>query len=99
MGPGVTHPIWLPSLRLKMIRDGMQDYEYLKVLTAAGKGSLVTMQISSWITNSYTFNVDPAGITAARQALGTALHQLTYPSGTSSVTPPTSLGGTVTVQQ
>ncbi|MFZ0410755.1 MAG: glycoside hydrolase domain-containing protein, partial [Candidatus Acidiferrales bacterium] len=99
MGPGVTHPIWLPSLRLKMIRDGMQDYEYLKVLTAAGKGSLVTTQISSWITNSYTFNVDPAGITAARQALGTALHQLTYPSGTSSVTPPTSLGGTVTVQQ
>ncbi|MGA9185481.1 MAG: DUF4091 domain-containing protein, partial [Candidatus Acidiferrales bacterium] len=94
---GVTTALWLPSLRLKMIRDGMQDYEYLKVLTGAGKGTLVQNEISSWITNSYTFNTDPAGLTAARQALGTALHQITYPSGTSSATPPSALTGTVTV--
>ena len=32
-------PIWLPSMRLKMIRDGMQDYEFLNGLKNVGLGS------------------------------------------------------------
>jgi hypothetical protein len=76
---GTTIPLILPSMRLKMIRDGMQDYEYLNLLTKQGKGSIVQSEISSWITNSYTFTVNPSGIIAARQALGTQMHQLTYP--------------------
>jgi Domain of unknown function (DUF4091) len=77
---GTIYPIWLPSMRLKMMRDGMQDYEYLYELTTLGQGAFVTSQIQSWITNSYTFTIDPAGLSAARQALGTSLHQLTYPA-------------------
>jgi hypothetical protein len=73
---GVTTPIWLPSLRLKMIRDGMQDYEYLNALTKAGQGAFATQQLQSWVTNSYTFNNDPAALLAARSALGNKLHQL-----------------------
>jgi hypothetical protein len=89
---GTTIPIWLPSLRLKMIRDGVQDYEYLHALTAAGEGSFVNLQVESVLTNSYTFSNDPAVITAARQALGTALHQLAHP--TTGLLPPANLTGT-----
>jgi hypothetical protein len=83
---GVSTPIWIPSIRLKMMRDGMQDYEYLNLLTNEGQGSFVQSQISSWITNAYTFSVNPSGLTTARQALGQAIHQLTYPV---SLLPPT----------
>jgi hypothetical protein len=43
--PGVTsrvggsHPIPIESLRLKLIRDGYEDYEYLRYLTLHGKGA------------------------------------------------------------
>jgi Domain of unknown function (DUF4091) len=92
MGSSVTVPIILPSVRLKHIRDGQQDYEYLHVLANAGKGSLVTTQLNSWITNSHSFETSGAGLQAARSALGSALHQLTY---SSSLMPPPSLSGTL----
>ena len=68
---GTSIPIWLPSMRLKMIRDGMQDYEYLHALTNLGYGSLATQEAKSFITNSYTFSTDPVLLEAARAALGT----------------------------
>lgn len=75
---GTAKPIWLPSMRLKMIRDGMQDYEYLNELTKAGYASFAAQQLQSFITNSYTFNNDPAALEAARQALGNKLHELSF---------------------
>jgi len=92
MGPGVTTPIILPSVRLKHIRDGVQDYEYLYALTNAGNASFVQTQISTWITNSYTFETSGAGLQGARTALGTAMHRLTY---SSPLQPPTSPQGTL----
>ena len=92
MGSGVTTPIILPSVRLKHIRDGVQDYEYLTALTVAGKGTQATVQINSWITNSYTFETSGVGLRAARLNLGTIIHQLTYPI---SLQPPTSPAGKV----
>jgi Domain of unknown function (DUF4091) len=92
MGADVTIPLILPSVRLKHIRDGMQDYEYLNVLTNAGKGTIVQQQISSWITNSYTFETSGTGLQTARLAVGKALHQLTYPVV---LVPPPSLSGTL----
>ena len=82
MGSGVTTPIILPSIRLSDIRDGVQDYEYLNALTVAGKGSVVSTQIASWITNSYTFETSGAGLQAARLNLGTTMHQLSFPPTT-----------------
>ena len=73
---GTAIPIWLPSMRLKMIRDGMQDYEYLNALTNLGQGAFAAQQAYSFITNSYTFSNDPAALEASRQAMGTMLHQL-----------------------
>jgi hypothetical protein len=73
---GGTTPIPLPSIRLKNIRDGMEDYEYLKAVTNAGFGAFAMSEVQSFITNAYTFNNDPAAMLAARAALGNKLHQL-----------------------
>jgi hypothetical protein len=89
MGASVTTPIILPSVRLKHIRDGIQDYEYLNVLKNNGQSSTVNTQIASWMTNSLTFETSGAGLQAARTALGTAMHALTYSGGSGGA------GGTV----
>jgi hypothetical protein len=77
-GAALTTPIWIPSIRLKHMRDGMQDWEYMNLLNQVGLGASVTTQITSWITNSYTYEYTGTGLMAARQALGQAIHQLTY---------------------
>jgi hypothetical protein len=91
-GSKLAVPIWVPRLVLKQMRDGMQDYEYLNALTVAGDSSYVNTQIQSWITNSYTYEYTGTGLQAARNSLGTKLHQLTYPTV---LLPPPSLNGSV----
>jgi hypothetical protein len=50
---GVTIPLLLPSVRLKHMRDGMQDYEIMNVLNAHGKNALVLAAINSFmVTNN-----------------------------------------------
>jgi len=73
---GGTTPIPLPSMRLKIIRDGMEDYEYLHALTNAGLGSFAMAEAQSFITNAYTFNNDPTALLNVRTVLGNKLHQL-----------------------
>jgi hypothetical protein len=73
---GATIPIWLPSIRLKMIRDGMQDYEYLNALRNLGHASFVADEAQTFISNSYTFSNDPSVLEAVRMALGNKLHEL-----------------------
>ena len=79
-GAALTTPLWIPSVRMKEMRDGMQDYEYLNLLNEVGQGTFVTTEITSWITNSYTYDVTGVGLMAARKALGNKIHQLTYPA-------------------
>jgi hypothetical protein len=88
----LAKPIFLPSVRLKHIRDGMQDYEYLYRLTALGQGTYVNAQVTNWITNSYTFENTGKGLLGARIALGTALHHLSY---SALILPPTNVTGKV----
>lgn len=78
---GVSTPIWVPTMRLKYIRDGLQDYEYYKVLAANGQSAQVSTQIGTIVTNSHSFSVDPTVFQAARQTLGTTMHNLTSFSG------------------
>lgn len=75
-------PIYVPTMLLKYARDGSQDFEYENYLTNQGQGALVQTQIASWLTNAYTFSTDPTKINAARMAMGTAIHQLTYAAST-----------------
>lgn len=73
---GGSTPIPVASMRLKLIRDGMEDYEYLAALAKAGQADLANQIIGSFITNAFTFKDDPAALRAAREQLGTALHRL-----------------------
>ena len=73
---GGTSPIPLPSIRLKHIRDGMQDYEYLAALDKAGYATFARTTAESFITNPYTFNGNAQAMIDARRALGVKLHLL-----------------------
>lgn len=97
---GVSTPVVLPSIRLELRRDGIQDYEYMHLLGSQGQSALVTSDILTWALSSQHFNNNPVAaatgytgdITDARFALGSAVHQLTYPV---SLLPPTNV--TVTI--
>ncbi len=77
---GGTTPIPLPSIRLKHIRDGMEDFEYLNALSQAGEGGFASTTAQSFITNAYTFNNDPQALASAREALGDRLHRMALPA-------------------
>jgi hypothetical protein len=69
-------------MRLKMIRDGMQDYEYLIALDKAGQSTFAQATAHTFITNAFTFSNKPDDLLNARQALGFHLHQLAHPPAT-----------------
>ena len=73
---GGTTPIALPSIRLKQIRDGMQDFEYLTALSQAGQDAFARSVAATFITNAYTFNNSPTALQTARETLGRKLDQL-----------------------
>ena len=76
---GGTTPIAVPSIRLKLIRDGMEDFEYLHALDAAGDGAFATATARAFITDATTFDNDPTALQSARQALGDRLHHRVHP--------------------
>ena len=78
---GTTNPHFVPSVRMKHMRDGMQDYEYMHELTTLGQGAAVSTQIATWMTRSWSFELTGTGLQAARQNLGTLLHQQTFTPG------------------
>lgn len=93
----VSTPIFLPTIRLLLYREGVEDYEYMALLAKSyGEASAVKAAISSWMTNSYTFNIvstAPSGsftgdMTDAQNTLGADVHQITFPSGGSTVSAP-----------
>ena len=73
---GGKTPVPVASIRLKLIREGMEDYEYLAALAAAGHADLADQAARSFITNAYTFRDDPAALYAAREKMGTYLSRL-----------------------
>lgn len=87
-------PIPLPSIRLKLQRDGIQDYEYMNSLMNAGYSIFVSDQLATFITNIYTFNNNPSYLNNARLALGNKLHQLNLQPATRPTAP---AGITITV--
>lgn len=70
----VSTPIWIPSIRLKLMRDGMEDYEYLHLLNSLGGASATAAAnaVSSWIktttdsngSRGFCFNVNPLAAAA-----------------------------------
>lgn len=70
-----------PSIRLKALRDGIQNYEYLAILDRLGKGD-EARQIVESLTSSWTqWNTDPRAYDTARTALAQMIVAATQQHG------------------
>jgi hypothetical protein len=92
-GAASATPIFVPSIRLELMRDSVEDYEYMTLLNSLGGtyATTVSNAVASWFHGGYCFNVDPlapvtdpcgntstSDITDARISLGTAMQAYTY---------------------
>jgi hypothetical protein len=72
---------------LKLIRDGIEDYEYLIKLTNLGLGNFAKTTANVFITNAYTFSDTSNDLQTARLALGNKLHAIAVNANAGSHTP------------
>jgi hypothetical protein len=72
---GTTH-IPIETVRLKLIREGLEDYEYLTKVAQLGDPAFADAQARTLVTNTYTWSHTPAALYAARTALATRILQL-----------------------
>jgi len=68
-----------PGIRLKAIRDGIQDYEYVQLLKKLGHGSFVNSVLLPIAGNWTNWTHDPKALEDARMQLGQELNQLSAP--------------------
>lgn len=66
----------LASLRLKWIRESVEDYMYIDLLVQAGEGEFVRQQLDRFARNFGDWDNDPALLMQVRQALGERLANL-----------------------
>jgi hypothetical protein len=76
-----------PSMRLKWLRDGVEDYDYYALLDKAGKGAWALAQIATVAPDWSGWTRDPSSLSATRQALGEALDALGASGGDGGGTP------------
>ena len=70
-----------PSMRLKWIRDGVEDYEYVALLKKAGYGDWA-LQIARRVAPDWTnWTRDPGALESARHELGQRLDSLSPDNG------------------
>jgi Domain of unknown function (DUF4091)/Immunoglobulin domain len=65
-----------PGIRLKAIRDGIQDYEYAQILKNLGQVPFLNSVIQPIATNWSNWSHDPNALEGVRLQLGQLLHQL-----------------------
>ncbi len=71
---GGTHDIPIESIRMKMLREGMQDYEYLHML--ATLGGVMPAAFSKVVTSAGQYNADPAVLEKARLEMADEIESL-----------------------
>ena len=75
-GQQVGVPGVVASMRLKWLRDGVEDYEYVQILKKLGKAELA-MQIARSVGADWTnWTRDPGALVSARQKLGEAIDKI-----------------------
>jgi hypothetical protein len=85
---GGTSQIPIASLRMKLIRDGMEDYEYFKKLSDAGDPAMADAEAAKLSPHAYQNESDPAAIDAARHRIALRIEALT-----GQTPPPMTTGG------
>ena len=68
-----------PGIRLKAIRDGIQDYEYAQLLKNQGQASYVDFVLKPIAASWTKWSHDPGDLANVRQKFGQQLHQLAHP--------------------
>ncbi|HWY07401.1 MAG TPA: hypothetical protein VNY24_11115 [Candidatus Acidoferrales bacterium] len=77
-GPiGSTEPA--PGIRLKAIRDGIQDFEYAQMLKNKGQTSYVEFILKPIAASWTKWSHDPSELESVRRKFGQQLHQLAHP--------------------
>ena len=71
IGGSVDIPV--ASLRMKMIREGMEDYEYLKLLSDVGGADEAKQIAQQLFPRAYQADVAPADLMAAREAIARSI--------------------------
>jgi hypothetical protein len=66
----------VPSMRLKWLREGVEDYEYVELLKQAGRGDFALGMARSVGADWRTWSKDAAAVAAARVRLGQELDRL-----------------------
>ncbi len=64
-----------PSMRLKWLREGVEDYEYVELLKQRGQGAWALELVRALAPGWSGWTHDPAAIERARHELGTMLDQ------------------------
>jgi glycosyl hydrolase family 123 len=77
-GP-ITSTESAPGIRLKAIRDGIQDYEYAQILKNLGQVPSLNIAIQPIATSWSNWSHDPNALEGARLQLGQQLNQLSPP--------------------
>jgi hypothetical protein len=77
---GATH-VPVASIRLKMIREGMEDFEYLTLLSRAGAEAEARQIADALFPTAYATDVPAATLMAARERLAGRIAALTAPDG------------------
>jgi hypothetical protein len=67
---GGTKDIPIDSVRLKLIRDGLEDYEYLLLLEKVAGREGTAQKVDRVVQNIYTYNSDPRVLGSARLEAG-----------------------------
>ncbi|MEY2833475.1 MAG: hypothetical protein RLZZ574_2734 [Cyanobacteriota bacterium] len=68
----------VPSIRLKRIREGMEDYEYTEILKKLGYQDWAMTIVRNVGENWINWTKDTNTLDLARQKLGKKIHQLSY---------------------
>lgn len=71
---GIAGPV--PCMRIKNLRDGMEDYEYFAMLEKLGGKQVVKKIVSTVAPNWWQFSKDASEILAAREKLATEIIRL-----------------------
>ncbi|HEX6838438.1 MAG TPA: glycoside hydrolase domain-containing protein, partial [Polyangia bacterium] len=74
---GGTSQVPIASLRLKLIREGMEDYEYFKALADAGDPAMADAEAAALTPAAYQNETDPAKVDAARHRIALRIEELT----------------------
>ncbi|HYH98131.1 DUF4091 domain-containing protein [Hyalangium sp.] len=78
---GGTSQVPVPSLRLKHIRDGVEDYEYLTLLVKLGDSALAQKLARDVVPTAHHVSDDPNVILQARLTAGRRIAELSMKPG------------------